>query len=139
MRTVNTLPYLAATAAVSAHFVLEHPTSIGFDDEKLGQGPCGSFNPTDRSKGVSEWSVGGDNIAVISTHGRVTWEFNIALVSEPTTWIPLIQPVGQRGVGNICFKGIPGYAAWIGRPAVLQVVQHGHDGDLYQVCSSAQR
>jgi len=123
--------WLAATAA-SAHFVLDYPTSIGFDDEKLDQGPCGSFSATIRTKGVTRWSVDGSNIAVLTTHGRVTWELNVALVDNPTEWRPLVREFGQTGVGNVCFRGVPGLAAWIGQPAVLQVVQHGHHGVLYQ-------
>jgi len=132
MRAANIILCLGVSV-VSAHFVLDYPTSIGFDDEKLTEGPCGSFNPTDRSKGVTKWSVGGSNIGVLSTHGRVTWQFNVALASDPTKFLPLVQEFGQTGVGNICFKGVAGFASWVGQPAVLQVVQHGHDGVLYQV------
>jgi hypothetical protein len=120
-------------AATRAHFVLQLPTSIGFDDSREDQGPCGSFDPTDRSKGITDWSVAGDNIAVLSTHTSVTWELNVALASSPGTWVPLVQPFAQRGVGSICFKAIPGFSAWTGQPAVLQVIQHGPDGILYQV------
>ncbi|KAK1749466.1 hypothetical protein QBC47DRAFT_274093, partial [Echria macrotheca] len=131
IRAVYTVLCLALPAA-SAHFVLNYPTSIGFDDEKMAEGPCGSFDATDRSKGVTKWSVGGSNIAVLSTHGRVTWEFNVALASDPTKFLPLVQEFGQSGAGYICFKGVPGFASWVGQPVVLQVVQHGHDGLLYQ-------
>lgn len=132
MRAANIVHCLAATTAL-AHFVLEIPTSIGFDDEKLDQGPCGSFDATDRSKGIAKWSVGGGNIGVISTHGRVTWEINVALVSEPTRWLPLLQEFAQSGVGNVCIQRVPGFSAWIGRPVVLQIIQHAHDGSLHQV------
>ncbi len=122
---------------VTGHFVLDYPTSIGFDDEKLVEGPCGSFDPTDRSAGVTKWSLGGSNIAIISTHDHVTWELNVALTSAPTNWLPLVQQFGQEGVGNICLQNVPAsaFSAWVGKPAILQVVQHGHDGTLYQVRS----
>ncbi|KAK0622626.1 hypothetical protein B0T14DRAFT_408767, partial [Immersiella caudata] len=123
---------LAAASAVSAHFVLETPTSLGFNDEKLGESPCGSFDPTDRSKGVAKWSVGGGNVGVISTHGSVTWQINAALVSEPTKWLPLVREFAQTGVGNVCIQRVPGFSAWIGQPVVVQIIQHGHDGVLHQ-------
>ncbi|KAK0656914.1 hypothetical protein B0T16DRAFT_308114, partial [Cercophora newfieldiana] len=132
MRTVNIVHCLVAATAASAHFALEIPTSIGFNDEKLNESPCGSFDPTDRSKGVTKWSVEGGNIGVISTHGKVTWEINAALVSEPTKWLPLVREFAQSGVGSVCIQRVPGFSAWIGKPVVLQIVQHGHDGDLYQ-------
>ncbi|KAK0701284.1 hypothetical protein B0H67DRAFT_468260, partial [Lasiosphaeris hirsuta] len=121
-----------AVSAASAHYVLDYPTRIGFDDEKLDQAPCGSFDPTDRSAGVTKWSIGGSNIAVTSTHARVRWQFNVALVSDPTRWLPLVKEFGQTGVGNVCFKGVPGISAWANQQAVLQVIQYGHDGVLYQ-------
>jgi hypothetical protein len=111
---------LLATA-VTSHFMLDYPTSIGFDDEKLTEGPCGSFYPANRSAGVTRWSTGGSNIAIISTHDHVTWELNVALASAPTTWLPLVQQFGQVGVGNVCFQRVPAsaFSVWMGKLAIL--------------------
>ncbi|KAK3376455.1 hypothetical protein B0T24DRAFT_525482 [Lasiosphaeria ovina] len=129
---LSNLALLGLAVGASAHFVLQIPTSLGFDDELEATGPCGSFDPTDRSKGVSGWSVNGGNVGVLSTHTSVTWELNAALLSAPTTWLPLVQTFAQKGVGNVCFAKVPGFAAWAGQDAVLQVIQHGPDGALYQ-------
>ncbi|KAK0713311.1 hypothetical protein B0T26DRAFT_742078 [Lasiosphaeria miniovina] len=129
---LSSLALLGLAVSASAHFVLQIPTSLGFDDELEATGPCGSFDPTDRSKGVSGWSVNGGNVGVLSTHTSVTWELNVALLSAPTTWLPLVQTFAQKGVGNVCFAKVPGFAAWADQDAVLQVIQHGPDGDLYQ-------
>lgn len=48
--------------------------------------------------------------------------------------MPISQDVDQTGVGNFCFGNVPGNSAWVGQDAVLQVVQIGADGTLYQVC-----
>jgi hypothetical protein len=134
-------PHLTTLAAIltllslsSGHFVLQSPTSLGFDDENESVAPCGSFNPTDRSTGVTDWPVGGSAVNVLTTHTSTTWEFNAALVSDPGVWVPLTPSLKQTGVGTFCEPGIPGVAAWVGRDAVLQVLARGPDGVLYQVC-----
>ncbi|KAH8650812.1 hypothetical protein BGZ60DRAFT_388634 [Tricladium varicosporioides] len=121
----------------SSHFVLQIPTSIGYNDALEGTAPCGSFSATDRSKGVTNWQVAGAAISVITTHTSVTWDFKAALVSSPTTWVLLTPVLTQTGVGFFCEPKIPGLTAWIGQPAILQVTQHGVDCALYQ-CAAIQ-
>ena len=124
---------LATVCTVNAHFVLFNPVSLGYDDEHEDQGPCGTFDPTDRSTGVTDWPIGGNFINVLSTHTSVTWEFNAALISDVTNFVPLTPTLKQTGVGFFCEPQIPGNPDWVGQDAVLQVVQRGPDGVLYQV------
>lgn len=124
-----------AAGAAHAHFVLQIPTSLGYDDEKLLESPCGSFNPLDRSKGVADWPVLGQAVSVISTHGNVEWEVNAALIPEgggALEWVPIVVPFRQQGVGFVCFESVPGHPDWVGRDAVVQLVQHAVDGNLHQ-------
>lgn len=137
MRAQISLLGVICAATVNAHFVLQIPTSLGFNDDSESTAPCGSFDPADRSKGVTDWKVGGDSIGVLTTHTSVTWEFNAALVSDINTWVPLVQSFTQTGVGTVCFSGVPGFSAWVGKPAVLQVLAHSPDGILYQ-CAAIQ-
>lgn len=125
-----------AAAATHAHFVLQIPTSLGFDDGNEGTAPCGGFDPTNRST-VSDWDVDGDNIGVLTTYTSVTWEINAALVSDTNSWVPMVQSIAQTGVGYVYFETVPGFSAWMGQPVVLQIIQNGPNGLLYQV--SAQR
>lgn len=125
---------LALTA--NAHFVLQIPTSLGYNDELETTGPCDTFDPTDQSQGVTEWSVQGDSIGLLSTHPSVTWEINVALLSDTSNWRPLVQSFGQKGVGEVCFTNVPGFEAWVGKDAVLQLIQHAPDGKLYQVSNT---
>lgn len=118
--------------------MLQIPTSLGFDDTVEDQGPCGSFDPTDRSTGVTDWPVNGDVVAVLTTHTHVTWEVNAALLSDVTTWVPLIPDIDRSGVGTFCLPSVPGNQAWVGKDAVLQVIQTGPDGVLYQVSAYRQ-
>jgi hypothetical protein len=62
MKTTATT--LAAFAAVaSAHFTLEFPTVRGFDEDKLTQWPCGSFD-TVGVKGRTPFPLTGGEIAL---------------------------------------------------------------------------
>ncbi|KAF2243176.1 hypothetical protein BU26DRAFT_570570 [Trematosphaeria pertusa] len=91
-----------------AHFVLQVPTSLGFDDAKETESPCGSFSATDRSTGVTNYPIAGAPVQMLTTH------------------------TSQTGVGTFCLPQVPVNAAWAGQDAILQVIQHGPDGTLFQ-------
>ncbi|ORX98866.1 hypothetical protein BCR34DRAFT_576860 [Clohesyomyces aquaticus] len=117
----------------SAHYVLQYPISIGYNDALETTGPCGSFSATDRSKGVTNWPVAGSAIKVLTTHPSVTWEFRAAKLSAPTVWTSLTPILTQTaGIGTLCEPQIPGLPAWIGLDAILQIISHAPDGNLYQ-------
>ncbi|KAJ9134358.1 hypothetical protein NKR23_g10201 [Pleurostoma richardsiae] len=119
-------------AIAGAHFVLQIPTSLGFDDDHESTGPCDTFDPTDRSNVVTDWAINGGNIGLLTTHPNVTWEINAALATDTTNWVPVVEPFAQTGFGQVCFAEIPGFSAWAGQPVVLQLKQHAPDGVLYQ-------
>ncbi|KAH8879303.1 hypothetical protein GQ53DRAFT_44584 [Thozetella sp. PMI_491] len=130
--------FLGLLAAAEAHFVLQIPTSLGYDDANEATGPCDNFDPTNRNT-VTDWPVGGSSIGLLSTHPVVTWEINVALLgSDSLNWVSLVQNFDQTaGVGEVCFAGIPGFETWIDKPVVLQLKQHAPDGILYQ-CAAIQ-
>ncbi|RVD83166.1 uncharacterized protein DFL_007565 [Arthrobotrys flagrans] len=105
-------------AAVKAHYFLNTPPSIGFDDTTLTTAPCGGFDPTDRSGGATDWPVTGYPFSVITTHLDVVWTFKAALTSN--------------GAVEFCLPALPGVQDWIGRDAVFQAVQKAPDGDLHR-------
>ncbi|KAK0713317.1 hypothetical protein B0T26DRAFT_649311 [Lasiosphaeria miniovina] len=134
MRVVLPLWLLGLIGQSVAHFVLFSPVSLGYDDTRETESPCGSFDATDRSTGVTDWPVEGYPVSILTTHGSVTWEANAALISEGAiTWVPLVLPFAQTGVGDVCFTQVPGNPAWVGQAAVVQLIQHAPDGLLYQV------
>ncbi|KAH8655022.1 hypothetical protein BGZ60DRAFT_337784, partial [Tricladium varicosporioides] len=122
---------LATTAITAAHFVLQSPTSLGFDDEAEGTSPCGGFAATGRTN-VTNWPTGGSAVNLLTTHSTATWEFRAARLNDLKIWVPLTRNLTQKGVGTLCEPQIPGKKEWEGQDGVLQVVQHGHDGDLFQ-------
>ncbi|KAK4938242.1 hypothetical protein LTR28_009648 [Elasticomyces elasticus] len=126
---------LGLTAVANAHFVLQVPTSLGFDDGKESESPCGSFDPTGRSTGVTDWALGGNPVELLTTHTRGTWDIKVALLSDVTKFVSLLPVVDQSGVGTFCLPAVPGKAEWVGSDAVLQITQSSPDGMLYQVKS----
>ncbi len=122
---------LALVGLARAHFVLEIPTSLGWDDDLQPQGPCGGFNATDRTT-VTDVSVAGAPVALITTHDESTFVFNAAKLSDLSHWVPLPMELHQTGEGDFCEPLFPGLKGWVGQYAVLQIVQNSTLGVLYQ-------
>ncbi len=59
------LLFLAAQSTI-AHFHLNYPTTIGFDDDAEGTAPCGSFTVDFSTDNVTDFHVDSDVIAVVS-------------------------------------------------------------------------
>ncbi|KAH8650806.1 hypothetical protein BGZ60DRAFT_436689 [Tricladium varicosporioides] len=127
----STLLFLSAALITEAHFVLQTPISLGFDDDAEGTSPCGGFAATGRTN-VTNWPTGGSAINVLTTHSTATWEFKAARLSNLNHWVSLTRNLTQSGVGTLCEPKIPGRKQWEGDAAVLQVIQHRDDGALYQ-------
>jgi hypothetical protein len=136
MRSISLLSLLGLVASVNAHFLLLYPTPIGFDDDAEGEGPCGGFDPTTATN-FTNFPIEGGAISYLNTHSPVTWEFQAALTSNLTHWVNLTPTLNQTGAGYYCNPLIPGPASWVGKNAILRIVEHGmedmKDMILYQV------
>ncbi|KAF3316875.1 hypothetical protein TWF173_000878 [Orbilia oligospora] len=132
MLSSHFLKLVGLASLTGAHFFLETPIAIGFDDLTLTEAPCGGFDPTDRSAGVTEWSVLGYPIALITTHLNVNWTFRAALLSDVTNWVDVFPRIHQTGIAEFCLPEVPGIEAWIGQDAVVQIIQEAPDGLLHQ-------
>lgn len=119
----------------TAHFLLHYPATVGFDDDLEGQAPCGSFTVDFSKDNVTDFHVGGDSIALTSTHPMATWLFRATLDQTGTkgNWTNLLPPVSQSGLGNFCERSITVPESWAGQKGVISVVQDAADGLLYQV------
>ncbi|KAI9766118.1 MAG: hypothetical protein M1839_005025, partial [Geoglossum umbratile] len=122
--------YLAASSR--AHFVLQSPPPIGYDDAKEAQSPCGGFDIGSRNA-VTSYPVAGYPFYLITTHPQSVFEYRAALLNDTGTWVDLIPVVLESSVGYFCLGSVPGIAAWVGLDAVVQVKQSATDGTLYQV------
>ncbi|KAK7427172.1 hypothetical protein QQZ08_006285 [Neonectria magnoliae] len=134
MRT-NALISAAALCGLSlAHFELKYPKSIGFKDDNEGDSPCGGFTPdfSDKDK-IVDFHVGGEAIAVRSTHQQSNWLFRVTTDEEAKSgWEQLFPIVQQSGLGDFCEPKITVNESYIGKKGIVNVVSSAVDGLLYQ-------
>ncbi|ERS98651.1 GPI anchored cell wall protein [Sporothrix schenckii 1099-18] len=128
---------LAASAVVSAHFTLDYPPTIGFNDDKESIGPCGSFTPDFSKDNVTDFHVGGDNVAINLLHPQGTWLYRATLDQTATgnNWTQLHPETLQTGLGKFCQPAIAVPESWAGKKGVLGIVVDAPDGLLYQCAS----
>lgn len=135
MRSTLLLP-IAVLAGVSlAHFEVRYPDSIGFRDADEDEAPCGGFTPdlSDSSKLV-DFHVGGDAIAVRSTHQQGNWLIRVTLDEKAESdWEQVFPIVQQSGLGDYCNPAVTIPESYVGKKGVIGVVSSATDGVLYQV------
>jgi len=56
-----------------AHFYLNDPLTIGFDDSLEATAPCGSFTVDFTKDNVTDFHVGGNSIALVSKRSFTSW------------------------------------------------------------------
>lgn len=117
----------------SAHFLLNYPKSIGFDDASEDKGPCGGFTP-DFSKNVVDFHVGGDAISTKLTHPQGNWLFRVTTDEKAESgWEQIFPIVQQSGLGDFCQPQVTVPSSLVGKKGVLSVVSSATDGLLFQV------
>ncbi|KFY96397.1 hypothetical protein V498_02715 [Pseudogymnoascus sp. VKM F-4517 (FW-2822)] len=120
-----------SVAQVNGHFNLNYPTTLGFDDKTEGTGPCGGFDPSlDKT---TDFHIGGDVIAVKSTHPKSNWYFR-ATTNENASggWVNILPEIEQTGLGSYCEQDLTLPDSFAGKKGFVQAVQHAVDGDLFQ-------
>ena len=118
----------------TAHFLLNYPPTIGFDDSLEATPPCGSFTVDFSTDNVTDFHVGGDSLAMTSIHPQATWLFRATLDQTASgNWSVLLPAIVQTGLGDYCEQDVRVPAMFAGSKGVIQVVQDAPDGILYQV------
>jgi hypothetical protein len=118
----------------TAHFLLNYPPTIGFDDALEATPPCGSFTLDFSTDNVTNFSVGGDSLAMTSIHPKATWLFRATLNQNASgNWTDLLPAIVQTGLGDYCERDVMVPSSFAGSKGVIQVVQDAPDGILYQV------
>jgi hypothetical protein len=129
---ISLLGLVLGLAQVNAHFLLNYPTTVGFDDSKEATAPCGGF--TVSFANTTNFYVGGDAIALTSTHPASTWLFRATLdTTAGGNWSILLPAIAQQTQGQFCEPGVTVPAAFAGQKGVIQVIEDAVDGQLYQV------
>lgn len=122
----------SSSSFVSAHFQLNYPTSLGFDEDKETGYPCGGspiqFDSADTLIAVDSFPV-----ALLSTHPKGKFTYRATLSQkEPFQWVELLA-VDETGLGNFCLPNLRAPANYSGSSGLVQVIGEVGDGTLYQV------
>ncbi|KAG4441254.1 hypothetical protein IFR05_003245 [Cadophora sp. M221] len=117
----------------SAHFLLNYPTSIGFDDDLEATAPCGSFDVDFSTDNITNFHVGGDAIALRSTHADTKWLFRATVgTASSGNWTVLSQVIQQSTLGSFCRSDITVPESFVGQNGTIGVAADSPDGVLYQ-------
>jgi len=123
---------LVLAVSAQAHFTLDYPKTLGFEDSKEDSGPCGGFDVAADST-VTDFHVGGDNVATNLLHPQGTWLYRATLdTSGQANWTGLHPQVLQSGLGKFCQPAISVNASWAGKKGLIGTVVNAPDGLLYQ-------
>ncbi|RDW80075.1 hypothetical protein BP6252_04713 [Coleophoma cylindrospora] len=134
MRSQVLLTALVAGTA-SAHFNLDYPAARGFNEDKLGTFPCGSFDTPATNRTV--WPMSGGEIALTMGHITANVEVFIGFGNNVgSAFNTVLRPVfAEQGLGAFCMTGFAlpaGMNITDGMNATIQVVTNGDpDGGLY--------
>jgi hypothetical protein len=135
MKLISILSHVAFSQFTAAHFLLNYPPTLGFDDSIEGTSPCGGFPVVFNSSDV-QVQVDGFPIALRSTHPEADWLFRATLSQkEPFNWTNLLPVVHETGLGDFCIPDFKVPAEFAGQSGLLQIMQDAADGELYQVHS----
>lgn len=125
----------AALCGISlAHFELKYPESIGFKDDDEDKAPCGGFTPDLSKADLVDFHVGGEAIALRSTHQQGNWLFRVTTDAKADgDWEQLFPIVQQSGLGDFCQPQVTVPEKYVGKKGWVNVVSSAVDGLLYQV------
>ncbi|KAH8898399.1 hypothetical protein GQ53DRAFT_742459 [Thozetella sp. PMI_491] len=123
---------LFLSGIANAHFNLNAPPTIGFDEDSEGTAPCGGFTP-DFSKTLTDFHVGGEPIGTLLGHPQGNWLYRATLDQKASgNWTQLFPIVMQSGLGLFCETSVTAPSSWVGQKGVVSVVVDAPDGLLYQ-------
>ncbi|ODQ56243.1 hypothetical protein SAICODRAFT_42417, partial [Saitoella complicata NRRL Y-17804] len=129
----------------SAHFTLNYPETVGFDEDNEPTAPCGGFSASDATNRTLVPLDGTAPFAIYAGHPTAQVIVKLALSTDPTTNadfnITVVPQFTENGLGDFCFPSV-NWAAAAGSPtegqnATVQVAYAGGDGVLYQ-CAAIQ-
>ncbi|VTT61139.1 unnamed protein product [Fusarium fujikuroi] len=130
----STLLSTALLCGISlAHFEVKYPETIGFKDDNEGESPCGGFTPDLSKDKLVDFHVGGEAIALLSTHQQGNWLFRVTLNEKADgDWEQVFPIVQQSGLGAFCQPQVTVPEKYAGKKGWVNVVSSAVDGLLYQ-------
>lgn len=115
----------------SAHFTLNYPTTLGFDQNKEDESPCGGA--TISFANTTAFYVSGDAIAVTTLHPQSNFLYRATNDESGKGNWSVLALIQEYGLGAFCEPALSVPAAWAGQLGLLQIVQNAEDGVHYQV------
>ncbi|SPJ73056.1 uncharacterized protein FTOL_02785 [Fusarium torulosum] len=116
-----------------AHFEVKYPDTIGFKDDDEDKSPCGGFTPDLSKNKLVDFHVGGEAIALRSTHQQGNWLFRVTLDEKANgDWEQVFPIVQQSGLGDFCQPQVTVPEKYAGKKGWVNVVSSAVDGLLYQ-------
>lgn len=136
----SSLLTLALAPLATAHFLLQYPTSRGFDEDTMPEFPCGGMS---QSSNRTQLPISGSfPVALKMGHSQTAVEVLLALGSNPGNNynITLVKTFQVTGLGEFCLPHVEFSADTLGvnitdgMNATLQVQSNGDpSGGLYAV------
>lgn len=114
MRTKATLTALAALATLtSAHFNLNYPAARGFNEDNLGNFPCGSQDTVSSNRTL--WPLSGGSISLTMGHIEANVEVLIGFGNDIGSAFNTVlrQTFTEQGLGKFCMTGSISHQAWV--------------------------
>ena len=128
------LAFLTLLTVTHAHFILNYPPTLGFDDDLEAEAPCGSFTLISGNDSSAALAVDGFPLALVSTHPQASWLVRTTTdTTAPVRWSAVMPVVNQDGLGAFCLPAVKLPASLAGQTGAIQVIQSAVDGLLYQV------
>lgn len=118
-------------ASANAHFILNYPTSLGFDQNAEDSSPCGGAKLSFASP--SNFHVDGDAIALTTLHPQSNILFRATTDQIASGNWSVLSLIAEYGLGAFCEPALSVPASFAGSVGLLQVVQNAEDGVHYQV------
>ena len=132
MAPLGSLAVLLLAASTTAHFTLDYPKTLGFDEDKEPSGPCGGFDVKSDSPST-DFHVGGDNVATNLLHPQGTWLYRATLdTTGQSNWTAIHGEVMQSGLGKFCQPALTVNSSWVGKKGLISAVVNAPDGLLFQ-------
>lgn len=129
--------FTVACGVVRGHFSITYPSPVGeLNEDEEPTGPCGGYTPDLQTANATDFHVGGDSIAVSTSHPRSHWLYRITTGSAAApseNWTQIYPIVLQSGINSYCQPAITIPDKFVGQKAILSVVGAAADGLLYQV------
>lgn len=120
--------------SANAHFTLNYPTTLGFNQNAEDESPCGGA--TISFTNTTAFHVAGDAISITTLHPQSNMLYRATNDGTGKGNWTVLALIAEYGLGAFCEPSLQVPAAWVGQLGLLQIVQNAGDGVHYQVGGS---